>query len=163
MGATFSNRLVTSYILVKKVGKGSMADFVNRLRDKNNFRTVKRKNKGDGFNAIKEALSKEEAIGFVFDQSRPGEPKLPFFGTNAKTNTSLAAIWQKISAPIVPAYIERLSFAKHKLHILDEVPVTCVDNGASDVIDQSKSYNLVVEAMIRRCPEQYFWMHKRWK
>ena len=57
-GAAYSNNFVPSYILVKKVGKGSIADFVTELRDKNNFKMVKRKKKGDGFVAIKEAISK---------------------------------------------------------------------------------------------------------
>ena len=163
MGAAYSNNFVPSYILVKKVGKGSMADFVTELRDKNNFKMVKRKKKGDGFVAIKEAISKGEAIGFVFDQSRPSEPRLPFFGVDAKTNTSLAAIWQKKEAPIVASFIERVSFGKHIIHIFDELEVIATEDKAKDIIDHSINYNLEVEKMVRMAPEQYFWMHKRWK
>ena len=80
MGASFSNEITNSYILVKKVGKGGLSDFVVKLRDKNNFLSVKREKKGDGLKAIKEILSRNEIVGFVFDQSRPGEPRLPFLG-----------------------------------------------------------------------------------
>ncbi len=163
MGAAFSNSIVNSYILVKKVGKGSMADFVNDLRKKNNFKSVKRKKKGDGLKAILEILKNNEIVGFVFDQSRPGEPRLPFFGVEAKTNTSLAAIWHKSEAPVVPSYIERISFAKHKLYLLQELDPPQGEGVEKDIVNQSIFYNGVVESMIRACPEQYFWMHKRWK
>ena len=94
MGAAWA--LVTpAHVLVKKVGSSSVDRFVSELRDRNGFLTVKRKKKGDGFSAIRDVLARGEIVGFVMDQARPGEPKLPFFGRPAKTNTSFAAIWRQ--------------------------------------------------------------------
>lgn len=111
---------------------------------------------------IKDVLSRGEIVGFAFDQARPGEPRLPFFDHPAKTNTSLAAIWNKFEAPIVPVCIYRRGFGKHELHIEPELKMDPID-GKDDILDISTRFNHVVERMVTRHPEQYFWLHNRWK
>lgn len=163
MGSRYTRLIGPSYILVKKVGSGGVERFVNELREKNDFLWVKREKKGDGAKAIKDILGRGEVVGFVIDQSRPGEPKLPFFGHPAKTNTSLAALWHKYPAPIVPSYIIRKGASRHVLNIL--APLSLVSSGdeAADILTHSTLFNSVVEECVRRHPEQYFWMHNRWK
>ena len=95
MGSYITKNIGPAHVLVKKVGGGGMNRFVEEYRNHNEFLWVKRQKKGDGFKAIVDILDKGEMIGFVMDQARPGEPRLPFFGHPAKTNTSFAAIWQK--------------------------------------------------------------------
>ena len=97
------------------------------------------------------------------DQARPGEPKLPFFGHPAKTNTSFAAICRRFRAPIVPSFVLRQSFNRHVQYFLPEVSLEYTGDTDADILKQSTEFNAVVETCIRRCPEQYFWLHNRWK
>lgn len=97
------------------------------------------------------------------DQSRPGEPKLPFFGRPAKTNTSLAGVWPANPVPIVPAFITRQSPTVHTLRFFPPVTMTRSSDEKADVLANTETFNRVIEQMIRACPEQYFWMHNRWK
>jgi Kdo2-lipid IVA lauroyltransferase/acyltransferase len=163
MGAAVSRQICPAYVLVKKVGGASVNRFVDELREKNKFYTVKRKSRGDGFRAIKDTLARGEIIGFVMDQARPGEPRVPFFGAPAKTNTSLAAIWRRAEAPIVPAYIERFGIGKHRVTFLPEVTLVKTADESADVLSHTQKFNEVVERCVTRRPEQYFWMHDRWK
>ncbi len=163
MGAKCTRVLAPAYVLVKKVGYGGVDRFVSEMRAHNGFLMVKRQKKGDGFTAIKDILTRNEIVGFVMDQARPGEPKLPFFGKPAKTNTSFAAIWRRQPAPIVPAFIRRTKLGEHVLEFFPEVVPVVTEDAGGDVLRHSAAFNAVVEAHVRNYPEQYFWMHNRWK
>lgn len=163
MGGAITRTFAPAYVLVKKVGSDSVDRFVSELRKQNGFLTIVRRKKGDGYRAIKEALGRGEIIGFVMDQARPGEPKLPFFGKPAKTNTSFAAIWRRDPAPIVPGFAIRTAVGEHVVDFLPEVIPTVTDNAEADILRHSAEFNKVVEDVIRRQPDQYFWMHNRWK
>lgn len=163
MGAYINKRIAPAHVLVKKVGGGSMNQFVEDVREHNGFRWVKRKSKGDGLRGILKVLAAGEVVGFVMDQSRPGEPKLPFFGTPAKTNTSFAAIWRKKPAPIVPAFIHRKKLGHHVLEFMPALDMVTTDSKEQDILDHSVLFNHEVEKAVRRYPEHYFWLHNRWK
>ena len=163
MGAAITRNIAPAHVLVKKVGSSQVDRFVSELRQHNGFLTVKRQKKGDGLKAIGEILRRGEIVGFVMDQARPGEPKLPFFGHPAKTNTSFAAISRRFSAPIVPSFVQRLRFNQHVEYFLPPLQLHYTDDGEADITRQSIAFNAVVEECIRRCPEQYFWLHNRWK
>lgn len=158
-------RLVTpTHVIVKKVGGPSMNRRVEDLRAHNDFLIIKRKKKGDAYAAIRKALAENQIIGFVMDQSRPGEPKLPFFGVPAKTNTSLAAIWGKCPAPVVPAMIHRIPGTRRlEIEFFPEIPLEKSADESADILQHSVKFNAAVETIIRRHPDQYFWMHARWK
>lgn len=163
MGSAFTRYVVPAHVLVKKVGGGSMNRLVEALRAHNDFLTIKRKKKGDGYEAIKKVLESNQAVGFVMDQARPGEPRIPFFGTPAKTNTSLAAIWQKIPAPIVPAFLVRNQDGSKTMRILPALNLQLSGDATQDILDHSLLFNQTLESIIKQCPEQYFWLHDRWK
>lgn len=163
MGSAFTRFVVPAHVLVKKVGGGSMNRLVESLRKHNDFLTIKRQKKGDGFEAIKQVLADNHAVGFVMDQARPGEPRLPFFGKPAKTNTSLAAIWRKIPAPIIPVYLTRNADGSKIMKIPPALNMQTTDDAAKDILDHSLLFNQTLESIIKECPEQYFWMHDRWK
>lgn len=163
MGAGFTRDLCPARVLVKKVGSGSFNRFVEEVRDHNGFLWVRRREKGDGYREIRRVLEQGEVVGFVIDQARPGEPRLPFFGEPAKTNTSLAAIRGKIPAPVVPSFIVRRRPGHHTLYVLPALDLKTTGDGEKDILAHSQIFNEVVESMVRRYPEQYFWMHNRWK
>lgn len=163
MGATMTRLIAPSYVLVKKVGFSGLDRFVSRVRETIGFLTVKRQKKGDGFRRILEILDQGEVVGFVMDQARPGEPKLPFFNHPAKTNTSFAAIYQKRPAPVIPGYMIRKSFGNHRLVFGPEVVLAGSTDPKQDVLEHSMLFNKVVEDAVRLAPECYFWMHNRWK
>ncbi|MEY4632578.1 MAG: hypothetical protein RIQ81_2698 [Pseudomonadota bacterium] len=163
-GATMTRKVAPSRVIVKRVGGASTNRFVEDTRRHNDFLTVKRVKKGDGFSAIRDALAANEIVGFVMDQARPGEPKLPFFGVPAKTNTSLAAIWQRCPAPMVPAFIHRIPGTRNmQIEFLPEIELETSDDAAADILRHSARFNAAVEAIVKRHPEQYFWLHARWK
>lgn len=163
MGSVFTRHIRPAHVIVKKVGKGAFGRFVDEQRAKNDFLAIGRNARGDGFRAIRRILEDKEIVGFVIDQARPGEPKLPFFGQDAKTNTSFASLWRRYRAPIVPAFMRRESLGHHVLTFLPPLELERTKDRESDVLAHSVAFNQVAERMINLCPHQYFWLHDRWK
>lgn len=163
MGAFVSHRFRPSYTATKKIGSKGINRYVEDMRVNNDMHCIKREKKGDGVRQMKEILGRGEFVGFVMDQARPGEPRLPFFSRDAKTNTSLAAIWQKNPAPIIPAYFYRRAFGKHTLVFNPPLTLQVSDDPTVDILENSKLFNLEVEKIVRHKPEHYFWFHNRWK
>lgn len=163
MGSAMTRQIERTNVVVKKVGGPKTDEYITWLRELNGFQIIRRKKKGDAYIGIKKSLESNQIVGFVMDQSRPGEPKLPFFGHPAKTNTSLAAIWNKCEAPIIPGYCRRTGTGSYTVTFLPEIEVVRSDDPKADVLENSKRFNASVESMIRVCPDQYFWLHNRWK
>ena len=163
MGSGMNRQICPTHVIVKNVGGAKTDKYFRWIRNKNGFLSVERKKKGDAFRAIKKVLGQNEILGFVMDQSRPGEPKLPFFGHPAKTNTSFAAILERMPAPVIPGYCVRTGPGEYEVTFEPELEIINTGDTESDVIENSKMFNRVVESLISKCPEQYFWVHNRWK
>ncbi len=163
MAAAVGTHIRKSSVVVKPVGSAGTDRFVVELRNRNHLFCITRRKKGDGVRGMTEALRKNEVVGCIVDQSRPGSPFLPFFGKLAKTNTSLPYIWLRNKAPVLSAYTKRLAFGQHEVTF--SPPMALLETGDidADVLTHATHCNAVTEGMIRACPEQYFWMHNRWK
>src|SRR5438034_718349 len=86
------------------------------------------------------------------------------FGLPASTNSGMARIALRTDAPIVPAFIVREGrSARHRVHVLPILQVERTGDPAEDVRRNTQRFTAVFEEMVRRHPEQWLWMHKRWK
>ncbi|HSQ79817.1 MAG TPA: 4'-phosphopantetheinyl transferase superfamily protein [Casimicrobiaceae bacterium] len=106
-----------------------------------------------------------DVIVFPFDQYAGGSDGIDveFFGTPAGTFKSLAIIALATGAPVLPACSWREPDGTHVLRF--EEPVAAVDDpDTSEAIRRTtRAYNAALERMILRHPEQWWWVHRRWK
>jgi len=108
---------------------------------------------------IVKALRKNEAIGLISDQDAGKEGIfVDFFGRKASTPRGAAQLSLKYKTPIVVTMIVRTDNGKYK-SIFKEITVN--ENDTIEIVTQR--YTTVMEDIIRQFPEQYFWMHRRWK
>lgn len=152
-------------VLAKDVGRGAGARWVTEKRRKNGCFVIPRNGEVPAALRIPRLLSENGIIGFIVDQHKPGGVKAPLFGTPAWTNSGLLQIWMRHKAPILPAIGRRVGPNHHEMIFLPEFVVE-TDPGwkfKETVIKNVEKMNLVVEDMIRLAPDQYFWLHKRWK
>ena len=163
LGGVVSMRWKSVTVPVKHVGQGGFDRYVHEQRLKVSLEPVRRTKKGAGFLAMRKALNEGRPVGFMLDQARPGQPRLPLFGKPAKTNTSLAAIWRRFPAPLLPLYCRRIAFGKHEVVFLPELQLIVTDDAEQDVLEYSMTYNKIVEQIVKACPDQYWWIHNRWK
>ncbi|APJ03917.1 lysophospholipid acyltransferase family protein [Silvanigrella aquatica] len=153
------------HVVVKPIGKGTLAKWVEDMRSSIGYRLIDRKSVETPTTQIFNALSKQEVIGFIVDQKRPRGEVVPFFGKDASTNNSLAKLWLRKKAPIIPVIIKRTKIDTHEITFLPEFKMTEDKNLSfeENVTQNTIQMNLLVEEMIRQNPEEYFWMHNRWE
>ena len=84
---------------------------------------------------------------------------LPFFGVPAMTNTATGVLAKLGKARAVPFFPRRLPEGGYEITILP--PIEGLPSG--DPEEDTKKYIDVLERQIRRCPEQYYWVHRRFK
>ncbi|MBI5190011.1 MAG: lysophospholipid acyltransferase family protein [Nitrospirae bacterium] len=122
-------------------------------------------NKSRGMREILRALDKGRGVGILLDQNvakREGV-FVDFFGRPACTNKGLAIIARKTQAPVVPTFIVRKSLTRHKYVFGDEIPLIDTGDKDADILENTQAYTRAIEDMVRKHPDHWFWMHRRWK
>ena len=86
-----------------------------------------------------------------------------FFGRPACTTTGLALLAMRTDAPVVPGYILRLENGKYRMVIKEEMPVIRTGDKDADILINTQNFSRFIEETVREYPDQWFWMHQRWK
>ena len=137
-------------------------DFVMRRFQKAGFGTL---DKSGSLDEILDLLERNHIVVSIFDQFTVKKYGIPseFFGHSAHTFKSLSVLAQFTGAPVIPSSSWREPDGTHVL--LFEPPVEVLTEGRTkDIIEKNtKRFNEVLERIILRHPEQWIWMHKRWK
>jgi KDO2-lipid IV(A) lauroyltransferase len=109
-------------------------------------------------------LRQNELLGFILDQNRPREQGIfvDFFGRPACTSPGLAIIASQTQAPIVPVFIHRTPEGNHVLQILPIIEPP-PDREPETIRQATQAYTKIIEDQIRQYPEQWIWLHRRWK
>jgi len=116
----------------------------------------------DDIRAMIKALRKNEAVWYASDQSyrNKGAAMVNFFGIPAATNTATSRLAGVSGAPVLPYFAERLpGTAGYRVSIgpaLDDFP-------SPDPCRDTLRLNAILEAQILQAPDQYLWIHRRFK
>lgn len=116
---------------------------------------------------VTDALEKNDAVVFVLDQhasvvNRDGIAA-EFFGKKAGTYRSLATCARYTSVPVVPAAAYRLSNGKHVLEFKPPIFWEEHETTQASLYHNTCAYNRALEKIILEHPEQWMWLHRRWK
>jgi KDO2-lipid IV(A) lauroyltransferase len=114
---------------------------------------------------ILDRLAAGDAVIFMMDQHAGGHDgvSVDFFGHPAGTFRSLAIIARATGAPVVPAATWRQPDGTHVVRFEDPLPLVEADDAALAIRANTRAYNAALEQLILRHPEQWFWVHRRWK
>jgi KDO2-lipid IV(A) lauroyltransferase len=121
--------------------------------------------KRGSLDAMLERLEQGDAIVFPFDQhARPPDGiAVDFFGHPAWTFKSLAIIALATGAPVLPAASWREPDGRHVLRFEEPMaPIECENTGEA-IRRNTRAYNRILEGLVVRHPEQWYWVHRRWK
>lgn len=110
------------------------------------------------------ALRRGRILALLSDQdSRKSTVFVNFLGLPAATPAGAATLSLKTKAPILPVLIVRQADNRHIVYVEPEIEYTPSGNREQDVIQITQQFTQVIERYIRQYPEQWFWMHRRWK
>jgi KDO2-lipid IV(A) lauroyltransferase len=121
--------------------------------------------KRGSLDSIFEVLSRGGIIVYVFDQhaGAPDGIAVDFFGHPAGTFKSLALLALETGAPVIPASSWREPDGTHVIRFEEPLPLIECEDAGEAIRRNTRAYNAVLERMLLRHPEQWIWMHRRWK
>lgn len=136
--------------------------FITRRFQRAGFGTLPKRGSLD---AILEALARNDAVVYVFDQhaGRKDGVVVDFFGQPAGTFKSVALLALTTRAPVIPAHSWREPDGRHVLRFEEPLPLIECDDVGEAIRLNTRAYNAALERLLLRHPEQWIWMHRRWK
>ncbi|MFP3939798.1 MAG: lysophospholipid acyltransferase family protein [Thermoanaerobaculia bacterium] len=112
-------------------------------------------------------LGRGGRVGILIDQrARPGEGiRVPFFGIPSYTTPVLARIALRTGAPVVPIFGLPRPRGRYRIVLREAIWPEAAEGleGEEAVAELTRLYLAACEAEIRRHPEMWLWMHRRWK
>ena len=142
-------------IVVRPLDNLRIDAFVEKYRGVSGNRSI---GKRDYVRGILQALSNNEMIGVLVDQHDQDGIPIEFFGRPAKTSTGIARFAAKTGAAVVPGFA--LWSAPEQMFVLrffPEVPIS----GSPE--QDTQDIHRRIEGVIREYPDQWMWIHRRWK
>jgi Kdo2-lipid IVA lauroyltransferase/acyltransferase len=114
---------------------------------------------------IQETLQRRGRVGFIADQNAgSGGMFVPFFGRLASSYKSIGLLAMRYGVPIVAGCATRLhGRLKYELNCTDIITPDDWADQPDPLFYITARYNRAMERMIRDAPEQYLWLHRRWK
>lgn len=109
-------------------------------------------------------LRRGGAVGILSDQdARHRGIFVPFFGTPASTDPGLASLAVRLGVPVMFGTVMRIGPGRFRAAASEPVYPDPQADPDAEIERIMQSYNRNLEEVIRQYPDQYFWMHRRWK
>lgn len=117
----------------------------------------------DGVPVILRALEQRRHVAMVVDQHFGNGVDITFFGRRCKANATLARLARRFECPIHGARVTRLPDHRFRLEVTSEIAPLRDAAGRIDVQATTQKINDVIEGWVREYPEQWLWLHRRWR
>jgi KDO2-lipid IV(A) lauroyltransferase len=112
---------------------------------------------------ISQALERGAHVGMLVDQYYVRGVPVTFFGQPTMANPLLARLAQHFNCPIHGTRIIRLPGNRFRAELTDEIAPARDANGKVDIPGTMQAIMTVIEGWIRENPEQWLWLHRRWR
>jgi KDO2-lipid IV(A) lauroyltransferase len=167
--------LLSAHFTTLEIGARTLADHVpvnimyrptanavmERFLSLNRSRRAKRAIPRDDVRTLISALKNNEPVWYAPDQSyrKKGAEMIPFFNIPAATNTATSRLARMTGAAVLPYFQERLPKGGYRMVIHPMLENFPTNDPAAD----ARRFNSLIEAQVRHVPEQYLWLHRRFK
>lgn len=157
--SAFAHVLMTApmCVVVRPLDNPQIDALVERYREMSGNRVIRKK---EAAREILRALKAGEAVGILIDQNvTPAEGVfVDFFGVQACAGTAFAKFAHHSGAAVVPGFaLWNRDESRYVLHFYPEIEMS------GDVQIDTQRIHSALEAIIRRYPDQWLWIHRRWK
>jgi KDO2-lipid IV(A) lauroyltransferase len=112
---------------------------------------------------LAEALQKGQHVAMLVDQYLTGGVEVTFFGRKTKANPMLARLLRQVECPVHGVRIIRLPGNRFRAELTEQIAPVRDERGRIDVQGTTQVVTSVVEGWIREHPEQWLWLHRRWR
>lgn len=157
--SAFAHALMSApmHIVVRPLDNPWIDRLLSERRRLSGNRVIEKK---DFARAILRALAQNEAVGVLIDQNVAPEEGVfvPFFGIPACAGTGFARIAARSGATVIPGFaLWNEAERRYVLRFYPPVEIT------GDAAEDTRRLQARIEAVIRQYPDQWLWVHRRWK
>jgi Kdo2-lipid IVA lauroyltransferase/acyltransferase len=148
--------------LVRPIANRRVDQLINDYRCRSGNQPIE---KNRSARSILKVLEEGGTVGVLSDHNTSAEGVfVNFFGIPAATTSGLARIALRTDAAVVPGFLlwdQQLQ--KYRLRFDPAIPLTRTAQEEADIAENTARFTQVVEEYVRAHPEQWLWVHKRWK
>jgi len=149
--------------VVRPIANPRVEELISGYRQLGGNRPIHRKSAA---REILQALRQNEAVGILFDQNTTRDEGVfaEFFGIPAATTPAIATFALRTGAAVLPAFLiwdEQLR--KHRLTFGEALELVETGDRSRDILENTRRFNRVLECWVRKYPDQWLWIHRRWK
>ena len=154
--------LKPSYIVYRPLDSPILDNMVEHVRTINGNGMIP---KGGSGKRIMELLKENHSIAILSDQNVAAREGVfvDFFGRPACTGVGLAVLALRSGAPVLPMFMARQKSGKYKFILKPLVEISQTGDYERDLLENTQRFTKVVEDVVREYPDQWFWIHQRWK
>ena len=162
MAHTLPLRGVPIGVVARPVDNPLLEAYLRQFRARWGNRVI---DKGGALRQVLKAIRNGEPVGFLLDQNVAPEQGVfvHFFGRPACTHKTLALLALRTGAVVLPVFISRQEDGRH--HMVFDPPPPLEETGdlERDIVVNTQRFTAVIESHVRRHPDQWLWVHRRWK
>lgn len=150
------------HLITKRFKSQWLDDLWFRIRGR--FGTTFIADRNSSYDILKVVRAKEIVI-FVLDQNM-GPPlgvRTNFFGHPTGTAVGLALFARKTQVPVIPTYAQREPDGSLVVTCLPSIPFEEKTDKDDTLQFMTQKYTDKIEEIVKTCPEQWLWIHRRWK
>jgi KDO2-lipid IV(A) lauroyltransferase len=158
MGGRILASVAPINILYRPTKNEVLARFLSRCRNRHGGNPIPR----DDIRTLITALKNNKCVWYAPDQSyrKKGAEMVPLFGIPAATNTFTSRLARMTGATVLPYFFERLPGSQGYRAVIHPP----LENFPSDSsVEDTVRFNHMIEDQVRKVPEQYLWIHRRFK
>ena len=150
-------------MVIRRLDNRKLDAYVNRIRCLHGNYVLSKDDFGRG---LLTAMREGGTVGILMDTNMtpPQGAFVKFFGRDACTATGLAHVARKTGAAVLPGFmVWEAAERKYVLHFGAEIAIPHTDDAQADILAGTQMCTAAIEAWIRRYPDQWLWIHRRWK
>jgi len=150
-------------MVIRRLDNRRLDDFVNGIRCLHGNKVIHKDDFGRG---LMTAMRAGQTVGILMDTNMtpPQGAFVEFFGLKACTATGLAHVARKTGAAVLPGFmLWEPSERKYVLHFGPAIEIPHTADPQADILAGTQLCTSAIESWIRRYPDQWLWIHRRWK
>jgi len=150
-------------LVIRRLDNARVDAFVNGIRCLHGNRVI---HKDDFARGLLTAMHNGETVGILMDTNMtpPQGVFVPFFGVEACTASGLARVAVRTGAAVLPGFLLwEESEQRYVLRFGEELQLVKTGDAQADMLANTALFAATTESYIRRYPEQWLWVHRRWK
>ena len=151
------------HVVVRALDNPYLHQLVDRYRRLHGNTTF---DKQDFARGLLSALKAGETVGILMDQNMtpPQGVFVDFFGRAACTASGVARVALRTDAAVVPAFtLWDAALGKYRVQFDPALELVRTGDEEADAVANTAAFTKVIESYARRYPEQWLWVHRRWK